>query len=236
MQQGDPLGPLLFSLALRELLNDLEVKLKAWNLELGGERVALRVFYCDDGVFVGHHLILQRVLTYFESSLALSHGFHLRRDKSQVWWPCPPPAEVQSQYPSDVPQKYCSGTRVLQAPVGDIATVEAMVVEDVKAAQELLDTISTLEDSHVAFYLLRSCFGSCRLTYLLRCVPTESSLKAAQLYDIMIERSLRGILGGVLSPNVFRELQLPVKAPGPSFGVGLFLQNQPLRRCILHLA
>ena len=221
VQQGDPLGPLLFALALRALMDDLDPKIKQWDKESGGDGVVLRVFYCDDGVFIAKHKILQRILEYFESPLAKSYGFHLRANKCQVWWPSAPSAEDKYGYPSAVVQKYCTGTRVLQAPIGDLASIEAMVMDQVKDAELLLEAIADLPDAHVAFYLLRACFGSCRLAYTLRCVPPEASLRAAQRYDAALEDTLRRLIGGVLSSDVFRELQLPVKSPEPSFGVGL---------------
>ena len=109
----------------------------------------------------------------------------------------------------------------MQVPVGDLASIETMVVEQVEQSQVLLDAIADLPDGHVAFFLLRSCFGSCRLAYTLRCVPTEASLRAARLYDGKLEDALRRLIGGVLPSGTFPELQLPVKYPRPSFGVGL---------------
>ncbi len=138
-----------------------------------------------------------------------------------MWWPSAPSAEDKAGYPSAVVQDYCTGTRVLQAPIGDLASIESMVVEQAKDAAPLLKAIAGLPDAHVAFYLLRACFGSCRLAYILRFVPPEASLRAAHLYDAALEDTLRRLIGGVLPSNVFRELQLPVKSPTPSFGVGL---------------
>ena len=215
------MGPLLFALALRLLLDDLEPKLRQWDKDSGGDGLLLRAFYCDDGVFIAKHSILQQVLTYFASPQAKSYGLHIRLDKCQVWWPCKPAAEDRARYPDAVIQSYCSGTKVLQVPVGDLASIETMVTEQVDETQTLLDAIADLEDGHVAFFLLRSCFGSCRLAYTLRCVPTAASLRPARLYDSKIEDTLRRIIGGVLPHDSFAELQLPVKSPRPSFGVGL---------------
>ena len=67
VQQGDPLGPLLFSLALRGLIDDLDPKFRVWDEESGGDVIVLRVFYCNDGVFIAKHSVLQCVLTYIAS-------------------------------------------------------------------------------------------------------------------------------------------------------------------------
>ncbi len=139
----------------------------------------------------------------------------------QIWWPCAPSDEELAGYPQEVVQEYCSGTRVLQAPVRDLASIEQMTVEQVQEMQQLFDAIADLSDGQIAFYLLRSYFGSCRLAYNLHCVPPEASLRAADLYDRNVEDCLRRLIGGVLPHEIFKELQLPVKVPRPSFCIGL---------------
>ncbi len=139
-------------------------------------------------------------------TFAKSNGFHLRVDKCQVRWPFAPANEDKSGYPREVLQEYWDETRVIQAPVGDLASVEHMFMGPEKEAHDLFDTIADLPDAHVAFFLLRSCFGSCRLAYTLRCITPEASLRAATLYDHKVEDCLRGFLGGVLPQEVFQEL------------------------------
>lgn len=95
-----------------------------------------------------------------------------------------------------------------------------MVLEQVHEAQRLLDALVDLEDGHVAFFLLRTCFGSSLIAYALRCMPTEASIRVAELYDLKLENIVPRLLDGVLPKQVFQELQLPVKSPGPSFGIG----------------
>ncbi len=224
VQQGDPLGPLLFALALGELLEDFKPKLDAWNKELGGDALVLRSFYCDDGVFVGDHILLQRTLAYFGSEHAKSYGLHLRVDKCQVWWPTAPPLDVRAKYPpgeQGVKQVWTTATRLLQAPIGLEDGARQLVCEDVREAEEVVKKAADLEDAHVAFFLLRKCFGVCKMAYLLRTVPTAATLMGSTEYDGIIESTLRRVLGGYLPHQTFRELQLPIHTRKPSFGVGL---------------
>eukprot|EP00171_Calliarthron_tuberculosum_P010506 IDg10506t1 len=203
VQQGDPLGPMLFALAVEALMTDLRAHLAQWSEQArtpDDKQPAslLALFYCDDGVFVGKHEVLVA-----------------------VWWPSAPPESARAAYPPEVAQHYGGGTHVLQAPIGDVEYVEEAVLTQVKGMQPLLDAVAEMGDMHVAFTLLRSCFGACRLSHTLRCVPSTLVMRGAMLFDSMIEDALRRLLGGTLPHATFRELQLPVNTPQPSFGVGL---------------
>ena len=59
------------------------------------------------------------------------------------------------------------------------------------------------------------------MLYLLRTVPTALVLDAATLFDDLLQNCLRDMVGGSLSPDVFRKLQLPLNATTPCFGIGL---------------
>ena len=160
-------------------MDDIESRLRQWDRKLGSGGIILRAFHCDDGVLVAKHSILKRVLEYFASPLANLFGLHLRTDKCQIWWPIEPTPHDRAGYRKDLVQEYCAGSRVLRVPLRDLASVEKMVVEQVKQNQELLDAIADLEYGHVAFSLLRSYFRSCRLACLLRYVPSEYSVHAS---------------------------------------------------------
>lgn len=57
VQQGDPLGPLLFSIALRPILTQLHRRLTT---TLNGSSDFMIAFYLDDGIIVGPHEALGR--------------------------------------------------------------------------------------------------------------------------------------------------------------------------------
>jgi len=177
-------------------------------------------FYCDDGIIIARHEILQRVLQFLRTPEARSYGTAVRLDKCSVWWPASPSQDIIDAYADlTVTTDFSAGTMILQAPVGDRAYMSTMVFEQVKEMRPMLQAISEMEDMHVAFFLLRTCFGCCRMAYTLRTVPPSATARGAQLFDSMIELALRRLLGGSLPTNTFKELQLPVNTS--TFGVGL---------------
>jgi hypothetical protein len=79
-QQGDPLGPLMFCLAIHELI------LKVSQGVLG---LHLNAWYFDDGTIAGPASEVLKALNLLEPGAA-AVGLRLNRGKSVLYWPNPP--------------------------------------------------------------------------------------------------------------------------------------------------
>ncbi len=75
-QQGDPLGPLLFSLALQPVLAEMA------RAGAPGEELDLCFGYLDDGVVAGHHAAVARAFATLQR-LAPGIGLRLNLDKCE---------------------------------------------------------------------------------------------------------------------------------------------------------
>ena len=103
VQQGDPLGPLLFSLVVMELMDSVgpvdDLKLSLW--------------YLDDGTFIGTR---HAVSTLFRSvvSKGASFGLKLNLGKCEIFWP----AGDQSfpNFPSEI-NRLQDGMELLGSPI-----------------------------------------------------------------------------------------------------------------------
>ena len=75
VQQGDPLGPFLFSLALWPIIKELETRLP---------NLVQHIWYFDDGILAGTHQQLCTALNLL-TNLGEGCGLELRIEKCELW-------------------------------------------------------------------------------------------------------------------------------------------------------
>ena len=138
VQQGDPLGPLLFSLVLNILMSEI---------------TSSGVWYLDDGVLTGPRSAVLRALSIIQGSLGLINIPNCENfsnsDLSSF-----PPAMKRSSSPNVV---------ILGIPIGDQAFCSVFISDKHQEAKALLLQLEEVGsvDLHVAFTLLRQCAGFC---------------------------------------------------------------------------
>jgi len=160
VQQGDPLGPLFFALALHRLVRDIGAKYPSLDLN---------VWYLDDGVIAGDYQDVQGAIDVItEQGPAL--GLEINRRKCEIVGAnvCPP---------ADMFKGILPGTGqfdILGAPVGSESFCRAFAEAKLEGFKRLLTCISSLRDPHIAFTLLRYCASYSKLVFIARTVPWTS--------------------------------------------------------------
>ena len=106
VQQGEPLGPLAFALALHPIIERIAEELPS---------LLMNVWYLDDRTLCGSGEDLLKALNIIEED-GPSRGLHLNRSKSLLF--VPPDADLTNNpLPSDIPIAR-NGFVLLGAPVG----------------------------------------------------------------------------------------------------------------------
>ena len=177
VQQGDPLGPLLFSLAIHPIALRLAGLGRGGN---PGRRLDLCFFYLDDGVLAGDPLAVAEALkTLIEECPAL--GLTLELSKSElVVMNDEVSQDLHRLFPRDLLIDQETGEcrvrrrnfELLGAPFGSSEFCGQDANERINKALPLLRKLENMPDPQVGTRLLRRCAGFCKLLFSIRVVPS----------------------------------------------------------------
>ena len=205
VQQGDPLGPLLFSLVLRDFLSNCPVP----------DGLHFQLWYLDDGILVG----TPSALSSFLGDLQLrgpSYGLHPNLSKCEVFWPSGdqfftdfPPAVKRVVLPQ------AGGIDFLGSPIwGSPEFLSAFVGSVVDRVSALQERLRDLGDPQVELHLLRSCLGVCKLNHLLRTIPPGCVDSELLRFDDNLRHSLSSICNASISDQSWLQATLPCSLGG----------------------
>lgn len=185
VHQGDPLGPLLFALAVHPLVLSLRARFP--NL--------IQAWFLDDGSVLGAGEEVSGVLgTVIREGP--QYGVFLNLPKTKVWWP-QLSARVVASLPSGIGACLAQGVRLLGGVVSTSADFVRQFVHD-KAVQVclLMDRLAELADPQSELLLLRACVGVCKLLHVLRCTPPSLVDRGVEVFDASLHLALRRIAVG----------------------------------------
>ena len=155
VQQGDPLGPLLFCITTQQLILNL--------------RSEFRVFYLDDGTLGGPVDVALSDLHQIEKGAA-ELGLQLNRKKCEVI--CDDESTCNAML-SAVPGLQvvgCSQATLLGSPIGDSSSIDECI-HDKTMKLELMGERLHLLSSHDSLLLLRHSLCISKILYVLRTAP-----------------------------------------------------------------
>ena len=230
VQQGDPLGPLGFSLALHPIVRKIKEQVPG---------LAINAWYLDDGTLCGSPADLTRALSIIESD-GPSHGLFLNRAKSLIYTPST--CSVSHPLLRDIPTT-SEGFTLLGSPIGPPAFCESSVADRVDKIRAIISNLSELQDAQMETALLRSCLSLPKLAFILRCCPPTLILNALKSFDGLMREALSDLVGSPLSDWAWLKASLPSSSGGlnirratlhaPATYIGSFSQAQPLVSDIL---
>lgn len=198
VQQGDPLGPLLFSFTLSELLKTINTP----------EEVALNIWYLDDGTLIGPRSVLADILAQIQRR-GSQFGLLLNQKKCEVYWPSGDPDFPE--FPPEV-TRLKEGVSLLGSPVcGTPQYMSSYVAKLVNRTETIQEKITSLDDPQVELHLLRSCAGVCKINHILRTVPQRAMETSLTQFDTSLRASLGKIARSPIPDLAWQQAQLPFR-------------------------
>ena len=160
VQQGDPLGPLLFCLVLNILVKDICSDPNCANL-------SFHSWYLDDGVVAGPSLAVQKVLALIEEK-GPPLGLLVNFSKCEVF----SPTDV-NLFRGELIRSSSLNIVILGVPIGDLEFCSNYISNKCASAKLLLRKLEEVgaQDAQVALVLLRLCGSFCKLAHLARATP-----------------------------------------------------------------
>ena len=165
VQQGDPLGPLAFALALHPLVKQIK-------REVPGLR--LNSSYLDDGTLCGSPAHLSAALSLLEAG-GPPRGLFLNRRKCHLIVPEDATCNL-SLLPSEIPMS-SGGFVLLGSPFGSSSFCTSVVLKRVAKIRDTLPALKSVQDSQIQLTLVRACLSLPKISFALRtCAPHLSYL------------------------------------------------------------
>lgn len=199
-QQGDPLGPLIFCLAMHKAISDLSSTLNIW--------------YLDDGTIGGRPDTILEDLKKLIPALK-NVGLEINPQKCELFT-CGPIANpsllnLKTLLPG-IKSVDKSSFSLLGAPIYTDGVSEALQIKK----KALIGARSHLVklSSHVSLTLLRNCFATPRMTYLLRTSPSWLFINEARDIDRELRLTAELLLNTEMSEIQWVQAALPIRYGG----------------------
>ena len=185
VQQGDPLGPLLFSLVLSGVTEEISSR----------SNLDSQLWYLDDGVLMGEAAEVRKALDVF-SEVGSQCGLFLNPNKCEIITP-PASAHHTTLFP-EIPTakiRVDGNFDILGSPIGSAEhCAEFLMSHAIEPARETLAAIGLIGDPQVAIALIRQCTGFCQMVYTLRTTPPQALFQLCSLLDETVLKAVEWAL------------------------------------------
>ena len=208
VQQGSPLGPLFFALALQEVLAELRPLF---------DEASWKIWYLDDGTIFGNLELLEAVLERLETLLPRI-GLELNLRKCVLVTVCAQ-AEI-NRFPQlaevslvDIRDEN-AGFKMLGVPMGGSVYVKKALEETAAKVEQFCEQLINLDNPQIGFILLRQCCGTCRVVHLMRAMDTNDTARLVEAVDHAVMDSAMAMLRVPCAENARTQLTLPLRLTG----------------------
>lgn len=203
VQQGDPLGPIFFSLVLHDLV--LKIQSQVPTLDLQG-------WYIDDGTVIGDRADVRRALQIIQQE-ARELGLELNLYKCELWWPNL--SDDLPEFPKELIRVHDDGVELLGCALGSVSFGNRFLRKKIDSVKQLIGAIADIEHPQYELPLLRFCAGMPKFNHVLRTTKTNKMPEVLEDIDKTINECLQRVLGtGGLDQNTRDIMGMPIRMGG----------------------
>lgn len=198
-QQGDPCGPLAFSLSIQPIIEGMASELNLW--------------YLDDGTLCGEpEVVLSDLRKLINECKRI--GLNVNPSKCELFFCSKQEDSIIANFNEVTPgiRIVTDDLDLLGAPLTETATKRILTKKKIELST-LIERLSNLKH-HIAFYILKHCLTIPKLTYLLRtscCFNFEEHLFDM---DNMIKLALEKTINSSLDNEQWTIASLPIQNGG----------------------
>lgn len=200
-QQGDPLGPAIFSLAINPIIQNLASKFNVW--------------YLDDGTLGGDANTVLADLSQIKNKFQ-SIGLELNFNKCELF--------IQNPCNSnDIKEKFNAlAPEIKIVDKSTLCLLGSPIFEDCFSGY-IQNSISKFQNHshrlleispHFAISIIKYCLFVPKLTYVLRCCSLWNHQNLLSQIDVLIKINLESVLNSQLSEQSWTQGSLPIRYGG----------------------
>ena len=220
VQQGDPLGPLLFALVLQKIISAVDMDDECIQM-------LFNAWFLDDGVLAGTKSAVLRAMHLIEE-LGPPFGIFINLAKCEL---CSR-NELSSTFPVMIKSSQVPHFEILGAPIGDFLFCSKFIASRHKIASKLLSKLEEVAsiDPQVALILLRLCGGFCKMVHVARTTLPHLAFSSLESFDSDVRMCFSNCVATDISDVAWKQAQL-----GLSYG-GLGLRSISHHSCAAYIA
>ncbi|XP_055355792.1 uncharacterized protein LOC129601093 [Paramacrobiotus metropolitanus] len=203
VQQGDPLGPLLFCLGSSKLTRSLRADLNVWYLDDGTEGGDPEIVFEDLITVQNEASKLGLELNFAKCELYVYGGSEEERLRIFDRFNAVAPG-IQLVTPETL--------ELLGAPLTDWS-IERVLDCEISQVKKLTESLGVLP-AHQSLFLLRNSMSLPRLMYILRATPCHKYPEKLREFDDVIKSKAEEITSVKMDDVTYRQASLPVKSGG----------------------
>ena len=200
-QQGDPLGPALFSMVLK-LVTDRIISIC--------KELDLNVWYLDDGVIGCDTVSVAKALEILQKE-GPEYGLHVIMPKCELYYPSNSNFN-RNLFPAEL-KVMPNGIDIMGVPIGSADFCTAYFNGRLSKLN-LLIKIDDIENTQVSFLLLNKCVAYCRFAFFSRTSINPATFEVFKQFDCYIRKTLESLVGSSTTDSQWKQATLGIRLGG----------------------